>query len=96
MRENIISVADLQNTGHEIIFPANKGQGTGAWIRNIDASKVIYKTTDDYMINLQIDSIGQDKQDDCEHLKHNTSYIVYLLTKTVHNNNDSKLHLLRL
>ena len=69
-------MADLQNTGHEIIFPANNGQGTGAWIRNIDASKVIYKTTDDYMINLQIDSIGQDKQDDCEHLKHNTSYIV--------------------
>ena len=31
-----------------------------------------------------------------QHLKHNTSYIVYLLTKTVHNNYDSKLQLLSL
>ena len=86
-----MSVADLQNTGHEIIFPANKGQGTGVWIRNIDANKVIYKTTDDYIINLQIDSIEEDNKEGNEEYKSGSDKKIKTVKSKLHTDDHKTL-----
>ena len=52
IEENVLATRDFQKTGFQILFPAEIGNGTGAWIIN-EENKIVYKTNDNYMIDIQ-------------------------------------------
>ena len=86
--DNVMAVTDLQNTGHEIIFPANQGKGTGALIRNIKTDEIVYRTTDDYMIDLQIECEQHDNMNnENEHNIQNKNKIRTVRSR-LHSNED--------
>ena len=50
--ENVVAVSDLQHSGHNVIFPATTYNSGGAWIINNNTNKLIYKTSDNFLINV--------------------------------------------
>ena len=50
--ENVIAVSDLQQSGHKIIFPAKTNDSGGAWIINDKTNKLIYKTSDNFLVDI--------------------------------------------
>ena len=52
IEENVLATRDFQKTGFQILFPAEIGNGTGAWIIN-EENKIVYKTNNNYMIDIQ-------------------------------------------
>ena len=50
--ENVVAVSDLQHSGHNVIFPATTNNSGGAWIINNNTNKLIYKTSDNFLIDV--------------------------------------------
>ena len=53
LSENIISVSDYQKIGYDVIFPAETEHGLGAWIVDNKTNKILFKTNNDYIIDVQ-------------------------------------------
>ena len=53
LTENIISVSDYQRLGYNVIFPAESQNDLGAWIIHDKTNKILFKTNNDYIIDIQ-------------------------------------------